>query len=122
MNSAATGMAKMERDANQSRCSAFECTSSGVVVLAGQHLCLDHFLIECYQRLDRIEPVIRNYRLDQEAAGSARAVLQECANQTLLVCLRHPSLNNLERSRLLEILLRCGDLQVLLHRCSLQLI
>jgi hypothetical protein len=35
--------------------------------------------------------------------------------------LRHESLNNLERSRLLEILLQCGDLQVLLHRPTLHL-
>jgi len=51
----------------------------------------------------------------------ARTLLQECANQTLLVCLRHEPLNNLDKSRLLEILLQCGDLQVLLHRPALLL-
>jgi hypothetical protein len=71
--------------------------------------------------LDRIEPVIRSPRLDAQESLKARALLQECANQALRVCLRHEPLSNLERSRLLEILLQCGDLQVLLHRPTLHL-
>jgi hypothetical protein len=114
-------MAKMEMGLGHARCAANNCTASSVVILAGLDFCLEHFVVKCYERLDLIEPLVRNHRLGPEAAKSAGTLLQECANQTLLVCLRHQPLNNLERSRLLEILLQCGDLQVLLHRPVLQL-
>ena len=115
----ATGAAKMQIE---SRCAADDCNGQGVTLLAGKDLCLEHFLAKCYEQLDGIEPVVRSPRLAAQDAAHARAVLQECANQTLLVCLRHQPLNNLERSRLLEILLQCGDLQVLLHRPGPQVI
>jgi len=118
LQSAATGTAKAPIP---SRCADGQCDRQGIVVLAGQGFCLEHFLAKCYDRLDRIEPVIRSPRLDAQESFKARALLQECANQALRVCLRHESLNNLERSRLLEILLQCGDLQVLLHRPTLHL-
>ena len=89
--------------------------------MAGQDFCLPHFFAKCYERLDLIEPVVRNRRLNEQEAMTARALLQECANQTLLVCLRYEPQNNIDRSRLLEILLQCGDLQVLLHRPTLRL-
>jgi hypothetical protein len=113
-------MAKIEMGSTHTRCVASDCLGSSVVVLAGQDLCLEHFLAKCYERLDRIEPVVRRCKLDANDAATVRVLLQECANQTLLVCLRHKALNNLQRSRLLEILLQCGDLQVLLDKPTLQ--
>jgi len=103
------------------RCADSKCDSPGIVALAGQGFCLQHFFTQCYERLDRIDPVVRRPRLDAREVQRARTLLQECANQTLLVCLRHEPLNNLDKSRLLEILLQCGDLQVLLHRPALLL-
>jgi len=113
LHSAATGTAKARI---APRCADSQCNSQSIVVLAGLGLCLDHFLAKCYERLDRIEPLVRSPRIDPQEVHGLRKLLQECANQTLLVCLRHEPLSNLERSRLLEILLQCGDLQVLLHR------
>lgn len=112
LHSAATGTAKAPI---ASRCADSRCNSQSIVVLAGLGFCLDHFLVKCYERLDRIEPLVRSPRIDPQEAHRLCSLLQECANQTLLICLRHEPLNNLERSRLLEILLQCGDLQVLLH-------
>jgi len=77
--------------------------------------------VKCYERLDWIESIARTRRMETEIAAKAHLLLQECANQTLLVCLHQQSLNNLERSRLLEILLQCSDLRLLLHRPTLQL-
>jgi len=103
------------------RCAESKCNSLGIVALAGQGFCLQHFFTQCYERLDRIDPLARKPRLEAGEAQRARTLLQECANQTLLVCLRHEPLNNLDKSRLLEILLQCSDLQVLLHRPALLL-
>ncbi len=102
-------------------CASVGCTNQPIIGLASKEFCLDHFLVRCYERLDSLEPIARNHRLGAQEAAKARTQVQECANQTLLVCLSQRPLNNLERSRLLEILLQCGDLQVLLRRPALQL-
>jgi hypothetical protein len=97
------------------------CAKSAVISLGGQELCLDHFLASCYARLDTLEPVIRGRSLEGGENLAARASLEECSNRALLVCLRHESLTNLDRSRLLDILLLSGDLQLLLHKPSVKI-
>ena len=111
----------MEPGSGQEFCAASNCESNSTILLSGQNLCLEHFFVKCYEWLDWIESIARSRRLETEIAAKAHALLRECADQTLLVCLCQQSLNNLERSRLLEILLRCGDLQVQLDRPALQL-
>ena len=117
-NSTATRAAKIQIG---SRCADSACSGQGIVILAGHDFCLEHFLAKCYERLDLIEPVVRSRHLDAQDALTARALLKECANQALLVCLRHQPTDNLQRSRLLDILLQCGDLQIWLDRPTLQL-
>lgn len=102
-------------------CKTDSCAKSAVITLAGQELCLDHFLASCYERLDVLEPMIRGRSLDATEVQSVRAILEECSNTTLRVCLRQEHLTNLDRSRLLEILLLCGDLLPLLSRLRLYL-
>lgn len=97
-------------------CKTDSCANSAVITLAGQELCLDHFFASCYERLDRVEPMVRGRSVDATVVRAIRAVLEECSNRALLISLRHEHLNNLDRSRLLEILLLCGDLQLLLSR------
>jgi len=104
-----------------SLCAASNCESNSVIVLSGQDLCLEHFLVKCYERLDWVESIARSRRVESDTAAKARELLFECANQTLLVCLSKQSFSNLERSRLLEIMLQCSDLQVQLRRPTLQL-
>lgn len=113
----------MESGSTQSLCAANNCESGSVIDLSGQELCLEHYFVKCYERLDWVESIARSRRLEMDVASRAHALLRECANQTLIVCLhQHPQpLNNLQRSRLLEIMLHCTDLQVQLRRPSLQL-
>ena len=97
-------------------CKTDSCANSAVITLAGQELCLDHFFATCYERLDMVEPMVRGRSVGATEVQAVRAVLEECSNRALLISLRHEHLNNLDRSRLLEILLLCGDLQLLLSR------
>ncbi|HVM74295.1 MAG TPA: hypothetical protein VMT75_01555 [Candidatus Saccharimonadales bacterium] len=110
----------MESTSSQVLCGASNCDSNSVIILSGQDLCLEHFLVKCYERLDWVESIARSRRLETDVAAKARELLFECANQTLVVCLGRQPLNNLERSRLLEIMLQCNDLQVQLRRPTLQ--
>jgi hypothetical protein len=101
-----------------SSCKASGCTQSSVVGIGGQDLCLDHFFSACYQRLDKLEKVVCRGSLTPAELRAAFSFLDECADRTLFISFRSESLSNLERSRLLEILLSCGDLQQLLRRPS----
>jgi hypothetical protein len=98
---------------NKESCKAGSCAKPAVISLAAQELCLDHFFFSCYERLDTLEPLVRSRALEETEVQAIRGLLEECSNRTLLVCLRHECLTNLDRSRLLEILLLCGDLQQL---------
>jgi len=91
------------------------CAKSAVIVLAGQDVCLDHFFAKCYERLDALGPMVRNRSLDAGQGQAVGALLEECSSRTLFICLRYEQLTNLDRSRLMEILLLCGDLQIMLR-------
>ena len=106
----------MDMVSGKSECKVGCCAKSSVTALAGQDLCLDHFLACCYERLDKLEPLIRQRSLEAPEYLAAGAFLEECSNHALLICLRHQPLSNLDRSRLLNILLLTGDLQSLLRK------
>lgn len=100
----------------KAECRISHCTKSAVTALSGEELCLDHFFACCYERLDQLEPMVRRRSLEVSENLAARAFLEECSHRTLLICLRHELLSNLDRSRLLNILLLTGDLQLLLRK------
>lgn len=98
-------------------CRSLTCKNTAIIAFQGQDLCLDHFLGSCYDRLDELEKIILRRPLYTSAEmRKFREALEECSNRTLLVCLRHEPLTNLERSRLLGILLQCGDLRQILRK------
>ena len=92
------------------------CVEPAVITLESRNLCLDHFLGCCYERLDKLEPKIRRRTLEDLEIPAAAVFLVECSNRVLFICLRQESLSNLDRSRLLNILLLSGDLQCLLDK------
>jgi hypothetical protein len=96
-------------------CKGNSCGKSVVGVLGGQDLCLDHFIARCYERLDILEPKVRSRSLEEPERRAVRSFLEECLNGALRVSLRHENLTNLDRSRLLNILLLSGDLHLTLQ-------
>jgi hypothetical protein len=97
-------------------CKVSSCARSAVTDLAGEDLCLDHFFTSCYKRLDELEPVVNSRALEGAENQAAGAFLEECSKRTLVICLRHEVLSNLDRSRLLDILLQAGHLQLQLRQ------
>lgn len=96
-------------------CATSSCGKSALILLEGKVLCLEHFFAKCYERLDALEPLVRQNWLGVAERQKVKALLEECSNQTLFICLRHEPETNIERSRLLEILLQCGDLELMLR-------
>jgi hypothetical protein len=91
-------------------CSLGGCADPAVTYFARQDLCIRHFLSCCYEDLDRFD--VRSRRSEVDRCGPARlkAFVEECSRCALEVSLRCEHLDNLQRARLLDILLWAGEL------------
>ena len=102
--------AKLELESGRRRCSAEHCPMESIIVLGERALCLQHFITRCYEWLDQLDAAARDRMSNEADASRLRALTHECSNRALLVSLRCETLDNLDRSRLLDILLRAGEL------------
>jgi len=96
-------------------CTLLDCGRRAAAVLEGRALCLEHFLIECYERFDRFlgwqqEP------FDPDREDSIRRLLDEATRYASDLLRVGPSLSNLERARLIDILARGKELARHLRR------
>ena len=96
-------------------CALDFCERAAATSLAQQDFCVDHFLTQCYENLERIDPRCRRGRQVPLDMASLRAFVEECSRKALDVCFQCQELDNLQRGRLLDILLWAGDLFVLLR-------
>jgi hypothetical protein len=99
-------------------CAVDFCEGAGVASLAQQDFCLNHFIELCYENLQRIDPRSqREGRLPVDLPA-LRAFIEECSRRALDVALHREDINNLQRGRLLDILLWAGELFLLLRAPS----
>ena len=91
------------------------CEGAAVACLAEQALCLNHFVARCYDGLERIDTRGLNRPVQDAEEAQARNFVDECSNQALNVCLTSEKLSNLERGRLLDILLWAGELYAMVR-------
>ena len=96
-------------------CDVDSCGDAAVAALAEQNFCLKHFVARCYEQLDLVDPRGRKAPPEFHNIAKMREFIEECSKQTLDVCLRSGDLTNLERGRLLDILLWAGELFLLLR-------
>jgi len=96
-------------------CAVDFCEGAAVASLAQQDFCLKHFIELCYENLERIDP--RGQRIGRASLdlASLRAFIEECSQRTLEVALHCEDIDNLQRGRLLDILLWAGELFLLLR-------
>jgi len=97
------------------RCCVDRCPSAAAAFLAKQALCVSHFVRRCYEQLERLDPRKGRRTPNEIELPQMRNELEECSEQTLRVCLSGKTLTNLERGRLLDILLWASELYVLLR-------
>ena len=95
---------------NFAGCAEPGCDLQALQVLTAQTLCMQHFFSWCYQRLDSVEELLRTPKTPKLPPEEIAGALKECTDQALLVCLRHTELTNMDRARLLNILLHSWDL------------
>jgi hypothetical protein len=72
-------------------------------------LCSEHFLVACYEVLERLD---RGMGLSATATevSEAKRVADECVRGVLDVSLKAAELSNLQKARLLDVLLWAGDI------------
>jgi hypothetical protein len=92
-----------------SRCDTGNCGRPAMSSLELKHLCVDHFIARCYERLNECS-ANRFANPDEAASVSIDRFLHSCAQQA--GGLVHPmrGLDNLERARLFDILLWASEL------------
>jgi hypothetical protein len=96
-------------------CTVDACSGASVTSLAEQDLCLNHFLLRCYDQLEALDPRHRKFSTAPIDLPAMRAFIEECSRKALDVSLHSENLSNLERGRLLDILLWAGELFLLLR-------
>jgi hypothetical protein len=103
-------------------CQLDRCAEPAAAVLGSQALCLNHFVAQCYQQLDELDP--RTRRIPNGAIELAKRMseVDEFSHAALRVCFTEQNLENLERGRLLDILLWAGELYALLHEPGAHLV
>jgi len=102
-------------------CLVGSCGGAAITALDHQALCLNHFLLRCYERLEVLDPRGRKFSAEPVDVGSMRVFVEECSRKALDVSLQCKSLSNLQRGRLLDILLWAGELFLLLRAPRLTL-
>ena len=94
----------------RNRCSEDSCGDSAVTVFAARELCLNHFVSRCYEDLERLDRRGRSPGQNYTEIASLKSFVEECSRRALEVSLSCEHLNNLQRGRLLDILLWAGEL------------
>ena len=98
----------MEMDASR-KCSADRCENAAVTFFLQQELCLNHFILRCYDDLERRDPRGRNGKGSAEENVALKSFVEECSRKALEISLSGLAHDNLQRGRLLDILLWAGE-------------
>src|SRR3989441_8500255 len=109
------GLAGMDLKVGKRSCWEVYCGRAAITTLDHQSLCLNHFLMRCYETLDSLDPRGRKFRTEPIDVVSVRAFIEECSRKALDVSLQSQTLTNLQLGRLLDILLWAGELFLLLR-------
>jgi hypothetical protein len=99
----------------EQNCSEPACDGAAATALEQQALCLNHFLLRCYARLEAVDPRGQKSRQERVDLAAMRAFIEECSRRALEISLQREDLSNLERARLLDILLWASELFLVLR-------
>ena len=116
------GLGEMVAMLEKRNCRMGSCSRSAITTLDRQALCLNHFLLRCYEKLEGFDPRGRKFSAEPVDLVSMRAFIEECSRKALDVSLQSENLSNLQRGRLLDILLWAGGLFLLLRAPRLTLV
>ncbi len=94
---------------NPECCDRRGCALPVITTFCKEALCLDHFCSSSYEFLNGTDERGQLSTASNLPTTEQIQTADECARRTLAICMSKLLLNNLERARLLDILLWCGD-------------
>jgi len=115
------GLGGMDTLRSNRNCGVDSCGVAATTALDREALCLNHFLLRCYEQLERLDPRGRKFSPELVDVVSMRAFIEECSRKALDISLQAKTLSNLQRGRLLDILLWAGELFLFLRAPRLTL-
>jgi hypothetical protein len=98
------------------KCGVAGCEQAVSATLEGEALCQGHFIFTCYARLERYDEMRKERRLSASEAESARRFIHQCSRQADAIENGTKNLDNLDRARLLHIILSANELGRYLRR------
>lgn len=90
-------------------CGYADCQEHGIASLGDEDLCCDHFVQECYDFLQNLDGQRTRGEGEVNASSEAMSVVNGCLQGALDASLRSASLSNLQKARLLDIMLWAGE-------------
>ncbi len=98
------------------RCGFSGCGQSAAASLATRLFCREHFMITCYEQLDTCTESLNERPFNDRKAEAVKQFVHECVEQATNLAEKTKDLTNLERARLVDILLWAGRLGRRLRR------
>ena len=95
---------------HQEPCSCSGCGRTSATVLDIRPLCREHFITSCYGNLDEYSRLLDESRYRDTTTELVRRFLTDCTRRAVDLAQATRDLDNLERARILDILLRATDL------------
>ena len=96
--------------ANAEKCSIADCSNAISASLDGEALCREHFISVCYKRLDRYDEIRKGPGLSATDTESVRRFIHECTRSADEIEHSALDLDNLDRAKLLHIILTASEL------------
>lgn len=96
--------------ASTEQCTSSGCNQTAAAWLEGEALCREHFISACYQRLDRYDEIRKTTGLRASDTESARRFIHECTRSADEIEHTEQNLENLDRAKLLQIILSATEL------------
>jgi hypothetical protein len=95
---------------NTEKCRIADCSQGVAASLDGDAFCREHFISECYTRLDRYDEIRKGPGLSITDTESLRRFIYECTRQSDEMEHSAMDLDNLDRAKLLHIILSASEL------------
>ena len=118
MNGRGTAPAKSGTPGEQSAmpveqlCGVDSCQERRATSFCAENLCCNHFLGRCYEFLERIDPNRDLASNGKQRRTELKKLMEECAQRALEVALGNSNLNNMQRAKLLDILLWTSEVTI----------
>jgi len=96
-------------------CRYAACLEHGATALGDEDLCCDHFVLRCYEFLEQIDAERGKGNGDFLFTTSLKDSVNNCLHGALEISLRSELLSNLQKARLLDIMLWAGEF---IHRAD----